>query len=438
LWNDIKGQKNINFNGDWHFDMQNSHNPEIDQYINIIKATDKITINGNLTMAVDADLAAEQMDRIEADTIEINGSLKVNSIKILADTEDDWVKIPFAPAGTIGISLADNYEVLALDYDYDVEYNEASGKFKFTKKGGKKPEDNPVNVEAAVSNAATVAVTSALATQVMARDVTISKGLNSGDAENLSTWVETFGSDDDVKLKHFSGEIDTKFYGVVAGIDSKKFVSENGTEAVYGVYGAYVNGTQKHPGEKVKQNGGYIGVSAALRKGEIFSNFTLNGGFLNNEATTVWGKDKFDTTVVSLANKTGVDLNAGEDLTLTPSLYVGYTGIDTESYTNKAGVRISNKFTNVITLSPEVKLTKDMGDGLDGYAKVAYKFYSYDNNIKADGVLLPEMGAKPYVEYGLGAKKEWAEHDVSSYAEIIRHDGGREGWNVNLGLKLDF
>ena len=52
------------------------------------------------------------------------------------------------------------------------------------------------------------------------------------------------------------------------------------------------------------------------------------------------------------------------------------------------------------------------------------------------------MSVKPYVEYGVGLKKDWSQtewnaHDVTSYAEITRHDGGREGWDVNLGLKLD-
>ena len=46
------------------------------------------------------------------------------------------------------------------------------------------------------------------------------------------------------------------------------------------------------------------------------------------------------------------------------------------------------------------------------------------------------MSAKPYVEYGFGVEKNWS--DKSGYAELTRRDGGREGWNVNLGLNFDF
>ena len=282
----------------------------------------------------------------------------------------------------------------------------------------------------------------ALSSQVLDHTIAATTGMNSGDAEKLSTWVQVFGSEDDVKLKHLSGTIDSEFQGIVGGVDSRKFAYENGLQAVYGVYFAYTGGKQEYEDSKIKQKGGYIGLSAALRKEALFSNFALNGGYLNNKATSDWGKDKFDTKVISLANKTGIDL-AYKGLTVTPAMNLSYMGINTEDYTNSAGIRMDNAFMNVFLVAPEVKVAKDFGDGLEGYAKTAYKMFFYDNNkIKADGVLLPEISSKPYIEYGLGLKKDWskseAQKDVTSYAEITRHDGGRKGWDINLVLKLDF
>ena len=99
---------------------------------------------------------------------------------------------------------------------------------------------------------------------------------------------------------------------------------------------------------------------------------------------------------------------------------------------------------NVFGVAPEIKLSKNFDYAFGGYARAAYKMFFYDNNkVKADSVLLPQMSMKPYFEYGLGAKKDWERNeliskDMSSYAEVVRRDGGIEGWEINLGLKIDF
>lgn len=51
--------------------------------------------------------------------------------------------------------------------------------------------------------------------------------------------------------------------------------------------------------------------------------------------------------------------------------------------------------------------------------------FFYDNNkVKVDDVILPKMSVKPYIEYGIGLKKDWSESvskDITSYAEVTRH-----------------
>jgi outer membrane autotransporter protein len=250
-------------------------------------------------------------------------------------------------------------------------------------------------------------------------------------------WVQFLHSEDDVELKNAEDSIDAKFNGLLGGIESKVYTYENGWKAVYGIYGSYVSSTQEFGDTEIDQTGEYYGLNAAFRKGNVFSNLTLTRGFIENEAKTEWGTDKFDTTLVSVSGKAGIDLHK-PSLTLTPAIYVAYTQVDTEDYTNKAGIEIENELTHVVTIAPELKLTKNFEEGLNGYAKVSYKTFMYSNNeVKADGVLLPEMSVKPYMEYSVGA--EWVEKDNTTlYGEVSRHTGGREGWNVNLGLKLDF
>ena len=58
-------------------------------------------------------------------------------------------------------------------------------------------------------------------------------------------------------------------------------------------------------------------------------------------------------------------------------------------------------------------------------------------DIDVDNLALPNISAKNYVEYGVGAEKllndSW---NIS--ASINRRDGGREGWNGNINLKYNF
>ena len=461
LYNDIKGQANINFQNNYVLNMispSDIHKDVFTSKYSYIQA-ENITIKKAIEMYVDVDLVALEMDMFKATnfTIESTGYIDVKQFKIVTENEESDIGQPVnvqfikATGTTSGLNLVESVtEAVGDVYAYSVEYD-GEGNFIFTKTGlapqpepaGPTEEETTASTANAAVEGVTHAVVEALAGQVLNRDVAAMSGLNSGDAETLSTWVQVFGSNDDVELKHLSSAIDTQFYGVVGGIDSKKFVYDNGVNAVYGVYGAYTNGRQKYDGNKITQKGGYLGLSAALRKEAWFNNVTLNGGYLKNEANTKFGKDKFDTKVVSLANKTGVDIKKNE-LTITPALTLGYMGIDTEDYTTKAGTKVDNKLMNVFTVAPELKISKDFGEGLNGYAKAAYKMFFYDNaKVKVDSVLLPNMSVKPYVEYGVGVKKDWSQtewsaHDVATFAEITRHDGGREGWDINLGLKLDF
>ena len=464
LYNDIKRQGNINFQNKYVMNMLSPEDiHEGTSALSYIQAKN-ITISAAIQMAVDVDLVNLEMDRFEAEnfTIEDTGGINVTTFNIVnnADVElGDAVNIPFVVMtgtstiadNTSGLNLITNVAGATYEEDYyAVTFDTETGKFVFTKALPPQPEPvGPSEEETTASEADSAAngmaqaVVEAVASQVMNRDITAMIGLNSGDVETLSTWVQTFGSNDDVELKNLSGAIDTQFYGIIGGVDSKKFTYDNGLQAVYGVYGAYTGSRQKYDDNKIKQNGGYFGLSVALRKDALFNNVTLNGGYLKNEANTKFGKDKFDTKVVSLANKTGVDVVKG-DLTITPALTLGYMGIDTDDYTAKSGTKVENKFMNVFTVAPELKVAKDFGEGLNGYAKVAYKMFFYDNNkIEADDVLMPSMSVKPYVEYGVGlskdwSKEEWNPHDLATFAEINRHDGGRTGWDLNLGLKLDF
>ena len=400
----------------------------------------------NSTIYVDVDLSAPTpiMDNIVANAVNLSSGNLTVSFNVIGGTDKNSTDVQFVNVTglTTGISIA-NASFEYKNAPYTVSFDPATGKFVFTNKSQNTPGRTATTKTGGAATGAATTIVGGIGSQTMGHGAVLA-GMNSGDEPlGLTAWVEAFGANDDIELKHLSNKVDAQFYGLVGGIDSKRFTYDNGTSAIYGVFGSYVQGKQKLDDTKITNKSGYLGLSASLRNEALFSNFTLTGGYMANEANTPWGKDKFDTKIVSVANKTGVDVKKGA-WTLTPALLLSYTGVDNDDYTAKSGTKVENHFMHIFSVAPELKVAKDLGEGLSGYAKVAYKMFFYGNDkITADDVIMPATSVKPYVEYGVGLNKDWSKaewnaKDITSYAEINRHDGGRTGWDLNLGLKLDF
>ena len=437
MLNDIRGTGNITFNNDYAFNMLNDT-------INVIEASN-LTINSVINMAVDVDLANATMDHFDVTNIAFgeNGKIIINNMNLISEATADRTIIPFITAGTNNTAVSSAISKIdtgSLTYYYNVSY--ADGNFTFDKM---QRESNEVAEDVGIPavSAGVQQMQTSLNSLLANRNIYLNMGLASGDTTRPTTWAKAFGSKDSVELKNSYNSIDTQFYGVVGGIDSRTFIYDNGINAVYGIYAAYMGSNQKQNSVKVTQDGGYLGVSADFTRNGVFSRFTAHGGYIANEAKTAWGNDKFDIWTASVSNKTGYEIDLGE-YTLKPALYASYMYINTENYTSKAGAKLKNHTKNVFEVTPEVKLAKDFGAGLEGYAKVAYTWNFYQGGkVTADDVLLPKMSVKPYVEYGVGLEKDWSEEewnpkDITSYAEINRHDGGRTGWDINAGLKFQF
>ncbi len=57
-----------------------------------------------------------------------------------------------------------------------------------------------------------------------------------------------------------------------------------------------------------------------------------------------------------------------------------------------------------------------------------------ENKVTANGVRLPEMGIKPYVEYGLGIQKNWKDH-FTAFGQAMVRNGGRNGIALTSGFR---
>ena len=58
-----------------------------------------------------------------------------------------------------------------------------------------------------------------------------------------------------------------------------------------------------------------------------------------------------------------------------------------------------------------------------------------ESKVTANNVKLPEMSVKPYVEYGVGIQRNWAEKYTGFLQAMIRN-GGRNGIALTGGFRF--
>lgn len=396
----------------------------------------KLSLSKNSNIALDADLANETMDRFSDDTT-VDGSAKLNITKLnlVSDAKNEETKINFTQDGkllaaTDYTGATSGLRALSPIYSYDVAYDKASGDFTFTRGAGSSAGDyNPSVYVGSVVGQTLATIQSTIAQ-------TAFSSLNNTLPQKDNAWVSVIGFDDTVDMKSFNN-VDSEMYSVVGGVNSDVKHFED-FDATYGLYAGYINSEQKYDGNTIDQNGGYIGLNSVLNKGNAELLATIDTGYIRNEDKHSYGTDKFDTYFTGVAVKAGYTYNFDNGLSVVPSLYAGYTFVNNEDYTSKSGTKIKNDNLHLFEVAPGVKVNKDFNNGWTGYAQAKYAFIM-DNGGDADidNINLPNISAKDYVEYGLGANKT-LDDNWSLAAEINRRDGGREGWNGNLNIKYNF
>ncbi|MBQ1612788.1 MAG: hypothetical protein II085_04865, partial [Alphaproteobacteria bacterium] len=57
-----------------------------------------------------------------------------------------------------------------------------------------------------------------------------------------------------------------------------------------------------------------------------------------------------------------------------------------------------------------------------------------ESNARANGIKLPEMYTKPYVQYGLGLQRRWGDK-FTAYGQAMVRNGGRNGVALTAGFR---
>ena len=432
-----------------------------------------LNLNGTTNLSVDVDLANKQMDTIKANEYNVaeGAKLNVNNINLLNDAKEDLTNILFTDNKDLASATAyTGASPIAYSpiYKYEVSYNPDEGFFTFTRGGGSgNPSDN---FNPSVLAPSVIQQAGAYTTQLqtfnyafqhsdtfmnipyLERISMINKNKYAmsptGEATDVGTysplltkqhdpgfWVKPYASFENIPLNN-GPKVSNINYGTLVGYDSSLTPIAKGWERVLTGYVGYNGASQRYSGVNAYQNGGILGTTATMYKGNFFNATTLSVGATAGDASTMYGNENYAMLLAGVGNKTGYNFEFKDGrIILQPNFLISYTFVNTFDYTNGAGVRIKSDPLNAIQLAPGLKLIGNTKNGWQPYLSVAMVWNLLDDSkVTANDVRLPEMSIDPYVQYGAGIQKRFKDRFIA-FGQAMIHNGGRNGVSLTAGLR---
>ena len=426
-----------------------------------------LNLNQNTAFIPDVDLKNKTMDKFSVGSAIINNGAKLNipSVNLISDTKELSTTINFTKNSelmkAVKYSGSNELEGLAPIYKYNVSYDNESGNFSFKRSGSGNYDD--INPAAAVAPVAAQSGAYSAQTNTFSKafqmvdtymsttktyrqslkmankyamakrgDYTISPNISQYD--DKEAWINPYTTFEKIPLKR-GPKVSNIAYGTLIGTDSELIELKRGFSAMYGGYIAYNGSHQRYDGVSVYQNGGSIGITGSLFKGNFFTGVVVNAGASQGKANTYYGDEDFTTLMAGIASKTGYNIELFDGkLIFQPNYYMSYSFVNTFDYTNAAGVRISSKPIHAIQIEPGIKIIGNLKNGWQPYAGVSVVFNpTGKTQIKADDYTLPSMYVKPYAKYGVGLRKNWKDR-FSCFVQAFVTSGGRNGVGLQAGF----
>lgn len=431
-----------------------------------------LSLNANSNIAVDADLANSKMDTISANTYNFANDdvkLNVNGINLLSDAKTDNTIINFVNDDSLKSHISTTVSEVAYSplYKYGVAYDPTQGNFEFTRGSSSDYKNiNPAVMVAPVAaqlggyfnqlNAYDQAFSNMDMTMLMTREQRqalkmYNKYAYNGDGfgsvasssgvipeERAGVWARPYSSFENVHLKN-GPKVSNVMYGTFFGGDTSIKEFRNGFDGVFSAYVGYNGSHQVFNHNSLWQNGGTLGLTGTLYKGNWFGGWTIASGLSGVDANTMYGSEDFGMWSIGTALKTGYNWELfNSKFIIQPHMMVSYSLVDTFNYTNAAGLRINSDPLNAIQLAPGLRFVGNLKDGWQPYLGVDFMWNIMDKT-KFDAVetSLPQLSVKPYIQYGIGVQKRWGERSTG-YAQAMFRNIGRNGVIFSLGYRAAF
>lgn len=464
-----------------------------------VASLNNVTLSGNTNFVADVDLANEQMDRITANNYGThNGNLNVVGMNLLSDSTKDVTEIYFAQPGLKnnvvngmpangGYNLPSSAQTTFYTpiYKYNAIYDnrDDGGYFMFTKgdkiltaNGGGgttiTPTGNPsdaFNPSVLAPSVASQAGANATMNQTFnyafqnsdnfmtipylervaiktsnryalsptgdATDVGTFSPLFNPQNQTSSAWVKPYASFENIPLKN-GPKVSNITYGTLVGFDTPIKSIKHGWDRAWTGYIGYNGASQRFSGVDATQNGGLVGGTLTLYKGNFFNATTISSGAIVGDNRTMYGTDNYTMLMAGVGNKTGYNFEFKEGkIIIQPSMLLSYTFVNTFDYTNAAGVKIKNDPLHAIQIAPGVKFIANTKNGWQPYIGVNMIWNLLDKSkVSANDVRLPEMSIKPYVQYGVGVQKRFKDRYMA-FGQAMIQNGGRNGISLTAGFR---
>lgn len=431
-----------------------------------------LSLNANSNIAVDADLANSKMDTISANTYSFANDdvkLNVNGINLLSDAKTDNTIINFVNDDSLKSHISTTVSEVAYSplYKYGVAYDPTQGNFEFTRGSSSDYKNiNPAVMVAPVAaqlggyfnqlNAYDQAFSNMDMTMLMTREQRqalkmYNKYAYNGDGfgsvasssgvipeERAGVWARPYSSFENVHLKN-GPKVSNVMYGTFFGGDTSIKEFRNGFDGIFSAYVGYNGSHQVFNHNSLWQNGGTLGLTGTLYKGNWFGGWTIASGLSGVDANTMYGSEDFGMWSIGTALKTGYNWELfNSKFIIQPHMMISYSLVDTFNYTNAAGLRINSDPLNAIQLAPGLRFVGNLKDGWQPYLGVDFMWNIMDKT-KFDAVetSLPQLSVKPYIQYGIGVQKRWGERSTG-YAQAMFRNIGRNGVIFSLGYRAAF
>ena len=453
--NFYNGTIELKTNGKWFGgDMTVENSPVINMANNIVDEHNfnNLTINGNLQLSVDADLANGEMDTISATSFgNSSGKITVNKINILSDIDEKRIKkIEFAD-DVLKDKVESVNKASSLLYNYTVKYDKQTGYFTFINGLNGKTKNMGTVASAVSASAGGYATQSVVANQVFASmdgkvakvnkastdpsNLYVSAGDqvfdNSGTIER-GLWLKPFVAQETVKIGE--ADVDNSLYGTLAGIDFPV-----GQDKQVSFYLGYAGSKQEVDDIKSNQTGYVLGATGMIIKDKWYAGLTANVMFNKASIDTDFGTDDVDMNMFSFGAKAGYNYDMGKNWILEPNLTLMYGIVNSGSYETSQGAEIDSQSVSNILAEPQVKAKLQMNNGWQPYGLLGYAAnLSSKPTVKVEGIELELDSIDGYIEYGAGVNKDFIGTVWSCYAQVTGRSGGRNGFAGNLGIKYKF
>lgn len=250
-----------------------------------------------------------------------------------------------------------------------------------------------------------------------------------------NVWLKPFYITETLTGNHNGGDIDSDFYGTIAGFDFRPVNLSSKWKFLPTIYGAYTNSKT----DDIEQSGVRFGAMGTLTNGRFGTTLMLYGGMHNSKMLLDGITDSSSMTFAGGVVKTAYDINAGKFI-IQPNFIIGYKVIGDQKWNTDFGnIIMETDAFDGTNAAPGLSVIYKMNNW-SAYALSRYMMQLGGCEIKsrADGVELPVADAcHNYAEFGLGAATNLS-RGLSGFVQATGTAVGRTGVGGKIGLNWKF